>query len=150
MVLWILIGASGFNTIYNYMGAAQIVQEVANNLPGGAWTVVVLMLVLNFFLGMLMDDYAIIMLTAPLYMPIIAGLGFDPIWFTLIFLLNIQMAYLTPPFGFNLFYLKSIVPKDVKLTEIYRAVVPFIALQVIGLIVCMIFPQIVTFLPGRM
>jgi tripartite ATP-independent transporter DctM subunit len=150
MVLWILIGASSFNTIYNYMGAFDLIQNIAYNLPGGAWTVIILMLLLNFFLGMLMDDYAIIMLTAPLYLPIIVNLGFDPIWFTMIFMLNLQMAYLTPPFGFNLFYLKSIVPKDVKLTEIYRGVVPFIGLQVVALIAVMIFPQIATFLPGRM
>jgi tripartite ATP-independent transporter DctM subunit len=150
MVLWILIGASGFNTIYNFMGAFDLIQNIAYNLPGGGWAVLVLMLLLNFFLGMLMDDYAIIMLTAPLYLPIIVNLGFDPVWFTLIFMLNLQMAYLTPPFGFNLFYLKSIVPKDVKLTEIYRGVVPFIGMQVVALILVMIFPQIATFLPGKM
>jgi TRAP-type mannitol/chloroaromatic compound transport system permease large subunit len=150
MVLWILIGASSFNTIYNYMGAFDLIQNIAYNLPGGAWTVIILMLLINFFLGMLMDDYAIIMLTAPLYLPIIVNLGFDPIWFTMIFMLNLQMAYLTPPFGFNLFYLKSIVPKDVKLTEIYRGVVPFRGLQVVALIVVMVFPQVATFLPGQM
>jgi tripartite ATP-independent transporter DctM subunit len=150
MVLWILIGASCFNTIYNYMGAFDLIQRIAYGLPGGGWTVIIAMLLLNFFLGMLMDDYAIIMLTAPLYLPIITGLGFDPIWFTMIFMLNLQMAYLTPPFGFNLFYLKSVVPKDVKLTEIYRGVVPFIGLQVIALALTMVFPQIATFLPGKM
>jgi tripartite ATP-independent transporter DctM subunit len=150
MVLWILIGASGFNTIYNYMGAFQLIQEIAYNLPGGGIAVIALMLLLNFFLGMLMDDYAIIMLTAPLYLPIVMNLGFDPIWFTMIFMLNLQMAYLTPPFGFNLFYLKSIVPKDVKLTEIYKGVVPFIGLQVVALILVIIFPQIATYLPGKM
>lgn len=150
MVLWILIGASCFNTIYNYMGAFDLIQNIANSLPGEGWTVIIVMLLLNFFLGMLMDDYAIIMLTAPLYLPIVVNLGFDPIWFTMIFMLNLQMAYLTPPFGFNLFYLKSIVPKDVKLTEIYGGVVPFIGLQALALILAIIFPQISTFLPGKM
>jgi len=150
MVLWILIGASGFNTIYNYLGAFDLIQNIANNLSGGGITVIIFMLLLNFFLGMLMDDFAIIMLTAPLYLPIIMNLGFDPVWFTMIFMLNLQMAYLTPPFGFNLFYLKSIVPKDVKLTEIYRGVIPFVGLQVVALILVMVFPQIATFLPGKM
>jgi tripartite ATP-independent transporter DctM subunit len=150
MVLWILIGASGFNTIYNYMGAFELIQDIAYNLPGGGIAVIALMLLINFFLGMLMDDYAIIMLTAPLYLPIVMNMGFDPIWFTMIFMLNLQMAYLTPPFGFNLFYLKSIVPKDVKLTEIYRGVVPFIGLQIVALVLTIILPQIATYLPGKM
>jgi tripartite ATP-independent transporter DctM subunit len=148
MVLWILIGAGAFNTIYNFMGAYDLIADVANNLPGGKWAVLAIMLLLNFFLGMLMDDYAIITLTAPLYLPIIVSFGFDPMWFTLIFLLNIQMAYLTPPFGFNLFYLKSITPKEMKITTIYKGVVPFIALQVIALVLCIIFPQLVMWLPG--
>jgi tripartite ATP-independent transporter DctM subunit len=148
MVLWILIGAGAFNTIYNYMGAFDLISNVADNLPGGKWAVLVLMLLLNFALGCLMDDYAIITLTAPLYLPIIVGFGFNPMWFTLIFLLNIQTAYLTPPFGFNLFYLKSIVPKEMKITTIYKGVVPFIGLQLLALALCIIFPQLVMWLPG--
>ena len=93
---------------------------------------------------------AIITLTAPLYLPIIVGLGFDPLWFGLIFLLNLQMAYLTPPFGFNLFYLKSVISKDIKLTELYKAVVPFIGLQILALVLCIIFPQIITWLPTKL
>ena len=98
----------------------------------------------------LMDDFAIITLTAPLYLPIINSLGFDPLWFGLVFLLNLQMAYLTPPFGFNLFYLKSVVPKEIKLTDIYKSVLPFIALQIIALLICIFVPDIITWLPNKM
>ena len=150
MILWILIGAGTFNTIYNYMGAATIMGDIADSLPGGRYSVLLIIMLINFLLGMLMDDYAIITLTAPLYLPIIAMLGFDPLWFAMLFMLNLQMAYLTPPFGFNLFYLKSIVPADVKLTDIYRGIVPFVLLQILALILVILFPQIATFLPGRM
>ena len=150
MILWILVGANLFNIVYNYMGAYTLLNDIANSLPGGKWGVLILMLLLNFVLGCLMDDFAIITLTAPLYLPIIVGLGFDPLWFGLIFLLNLQMAYLTPPFGFNLFYLKSVIPKDIKLTELYKAVLPFIGLQIIALVLCIIFPQIITWLPEKL
>lgn len=150
MVLWILVGANLFNVVYNYMGAYNLLINVTDALPGGKWAVLVLMLLLNFVLGCLMDDFAIITLTAPLYLPIINNLGFDPLWFGLVFLLNLQMAYLTPPFGFNLFYLKSVVPKEIKLTDIYKSVLPFIALQVIALLLCVFIPDIVTYLPTRM
>ena len=150
MIAWILIGATAFNTIYNFMGAFKVIKSVADNLPGGAFTVIACMLIFNFVLGCLMDDYAIITLTAPLYLPIIVSLGVDPIWFGLIFMLNLQMAYLTPPFGFNLFYMKSIVPKGISLKDIYISVVPFIGLQTVALVICIIFPQIATWLPNFM
>lgn len=150
MVLWILVAASVFNVVYNYMGAYTVLRRVADALPGGAWTFIASILLLNFVLGMLMDDYAIITLTAPLYLPIIIGMGFDPIWFSLIFMLNLQMAYLTPPFGFNLFFLKSIVPKGIVITDIYKAVIPFVMLQILALVLCIIFPQIALYLPNSM
>ncbi len=150
MVLWILVGANLFNIVYNYMGAYNLLVSVSEALPGGKWGVLIVMLLLNFILGMLMDDFAIITLTAPLYLPIITNLGFDPLWFGLVFLLNLQMAYLTPPFGFNLFYLKSVVPKDIRLTDIYKSIIPFVALQILALVLCIIFPQIITYLPTKM
>jgi len=151
MIDWMLIGATAFNVIYNYMGAFRVIKNLTKNLPGGTFTVIFSLLIFNFVLGCLMDDYAIITLTAPLYFPIIVNIGVDPIWFALIFMLNLQMAYLTPPFGFNLFYLKSIVPKKgINLTDIYRSVIPFVALQVVALIICMIFPKIITWLPNAL
>ena len=150
MILWILVGANLFNVVYNYMGAYTLLNEIALAMPGGKWTVLILMLLLNFVLGCLMDDFAIITLTAPLYLPIITTLGFDPLWFGIVFLLNLQMAYLTPPFGFNLFYLKSVIPKDIKLTELYKAVIPFVGMQILALVLCIIFPPIITWLPNTL
>ena len=110
----------------------------------------ILMMLLNFVLGCLMDDYAVITLTAPIYLPLIEALGVDPLWFCLIFMLNLQMAYLTPPYGFNLFFLKSIVPKDIPVTRIYKAALPFIALQILALIICWICPTLITWLPSKL
>jgi TRAP-type mannitol/chloroaromatic compound transport system permease large subunit len=95
-----------------------------------------------FFLGMIMDDLPIIMITTPIYVPIITSLGFDPLWYGILFILNMQMAYLTPPFGFVLFYMKGVVPEGITMGDIYRSVGPFIILQAVGLIIVMLFPQI--------
>jgi TRAP-type mannitol/chloroaromatic compound transport system permease large subunit len=89
-------------------------------------------------------------LCTPLFLPIVEALGFDPLWFGVLFIVNLEMAYLTPPFGYNLFYLKSVVSEDITMGDIYRSVWPFVVLQMIGLTVCMIFPQIILWLPGLM
>lgn len=150
MILWILTGAAILNVAINYLGANKLIYQVASQLPGGATTVILCMMVLNFFLGSIMDDYAVITLTAPLYLPLITALGVDPLWFGVMFILNLQMAYLTPPYGFNLFFLKSIVPQGITLPDIYKSVVPFILLQILVLAICWVFPEIITFLPNRL
>ena len=97
-----------------------------------------------------MDGTAILMLSMPVFLPIIKNLGFDPLWFGVVFVVNMEMGFLTPPFGFNLFYMKAIVPKGITMNDIYRSVIPFIFLQGVGLIVTILFPQIITWLPNRM
>ncbi len=109
-----------------------------------------MMMLIILLLGMVMDDWAIIMLCTPLYIPIINELGIDKLWFGVLFIVNIQIAYLTPPFGFVLFWLKSVLPKDVSMGDVYRSVGPFIVLQVIGLILIYLFPQIATWLPSKL
>jgi TRAP-type mannitol/chloroaromatic compound transport system permease large subunit len=112
-----------------------------------AWGVLITMQISLFVLGMLMDDFAIVMLCVPIYVPVIKALGFDTLWFAMLFMVNMQMAYLTPPYGFNLFYMKSIVPPGITMGDIYRSIVPFVALQMVGLILVMIFPQLAVWLP---
>ncbi|GAH92651.1 unnamed protein product, partial [marine sediment metagenome] len=101
-----------------------------------------------FLLGMVLDDYAIVMIATPLYAPVIVSLGFDPVWFGVIFIMNMGMAMLTPPYGFATFYMKGIVPKDILMSDIWRAVIPFVGLQAVGLALVMAFPQLVLWLPG--
>jgi len=101
-------------------------------------------------LGCLMDPAGIVMLCTPLWIPVIRALGFDPLWFGVLFIVNLEMSYLTPPFGYNLFYMKSIAPEGVTMVDIYRSVTPFVALQAVGLALCMIFPEIIMWFPGKM
>ncbi len=99
---------------------------------------------------MIMDEWAMILLLTPLFVPIVVSLGFSPLWFGILFIINIQMAYLTPPFGFVLFFIKSILPKGVGMSDLYRGVVPFIGLQALGLILCILVPEIILWLPQQM
>ena len=150
MVLWILAGAQIFNFVLNYIGIGRLLANFASGLPGGTVSVLAIMMIINFILGMLMDDFAVVTLTAPLYLPIVNALGIDPLWFCMLFILNLQTAFLTPPYGFNLFYMKAIVPKDITLPMIYKAVVPFIMLQILTLLICWKFPILCTWLPSKL
>ena len=148
MALWVLLGASMFNSLYRAVGAQSLIISLVGQLGMTPWTVLILMQVSLFVLGMLMDDFAVVMLCVPIYVPIIKTLGFNPLWFAMLFMVQIQMAYLTPPYGFNLFYLKSIVPPEITMGDLYRSVVPFVCLQLIGLILVMIIPQLALWLPS--
>ena len=99
---------------------------------------------------MVLDIIGITVLLAPIFVPVIKSLGFDPLWFGVIFNLNLQIAYLSPPFGYSMFYLKAVAPPDVTMTDLYRSVLPYMALQLIGMALCMLFPQIILWLPNLM
>ena len=149
MVVWIMLASSCFTAVYQAMGASGFIQDVLLML-GGKWTIFIVMQLTFFVLGMILDPTGIIMLTAPIYLPLATQLGFDPVWYGIIFVMNMEMSYLTPPFGFNLFYMKSICPPEITMIDIYKSVIPFVLLQIAGLIICCIFPQIVLLLPGMM
>jgi TRAP-type C4-dicarboxylate transport system permease large subunit len=99
---------------------------------------------------MFLNAAAIITLLGPLFVPIIVKLGFDPLWYGILFVVNMEMGYITPPFGFNLFVLKGVLPDDVTMTDIYKSIFPFVAVMILALIIFMIFPEIITWLPNRM
>ena len=104
-----------------------------------------------FILGCFMDPAGIIMICTPVFVPIIKELGFDPLWFGILFTINMELGYITPPFGFNLFYMKSIAePLGISMGDIYRSILPFVALMIIGLVLIMIFPELALWLPGKM
>jgi TRAP-type mannitol/chloroaromatic compound transport system permease large subunit len=107
------------------------------------------MQVIWIIMGCFLDPIGIMLLTAPLFFPIIVQLGFDPVWFAVLFVVNMEMAFLTPPFGFNLFYIRSVAPKGVTMLDIYRSVTPFILLQATALALMMIFPELITWLPYK-
>lgn len=148
MVMWIALAAVCFGSIYTGLGAATMVKEVFLGLGLGPWGVLICMQLSFFVLGMFLDDTAILFLTVPLYLPIVKQLGFDPLWFGTLFVINMQMAFLTPPYGLNLFYMKGVVPKDITMTDLYWSVWPFVLIQAVGLALVMIFPQIALWLPN--
>ncbi len=147
MVLWIIIGVLSFSAVINTLGLAAVLTRMIESFGLNPYTVIIMMMLSLFLLGMLMDDLPIIMITAPLYVPIVTALGFDPLWYGILFILNMQMAYLTPPFGFVLFYMKGVVPPEISMGDIYKSVGPFVALQAIGLILVLLFPQLALWLP---
>ncbi len=147
MGLWILIASNIYLNVFNSLGSQELVTTLVLSMPGGEIGILAMMMFIILLLGMVMDDWAIIMLCTPLFIPIIDALGIDKLWFGVLFIVNIQIAYLTPPFGFVLFWLKSVMPPDVTMGDVYKSVGPFIVLQVIGLLLVFFFPAIATWLP---
>ena len=150
MIMWILFGSYAFSSVYIALGASEVVKQGLSLMPGGRWGILIGMQLSFFILGTILDTFGIIMITAPLYLPIVAELGFDPVWFGILYVMNVEMAFLTPPYGICLFYMKSVAPKEVTMLDIYRSIIPFVALQALGLITVMIFPQIALWLPSTM
>lgn len=150
MIMWIVFGASMFNSLYIAIGGRAFVVNILAGLDLSPWLIVIGMQLALLLLGMIMDDYAVVMLAAPIFSPVVVALGFDPIWFGVLFILNMQIAYLTPPYGFNLFYLKGVVQKDITMGDLYKAVFPFVLVQLLGLILVMVFPFLITWLPSLM
>jgi len=120
------------------------------NIPGGPWGTIIVMQVILFLLAMVLDPIGIMLITLPVFMPIVTSLGFDPIWFGILFVINMEIGYMTPPFGFNLFYLKGVVPPSITMPDIYRSVVPYVLVGIVGLAIVMLFPVIATYLPDRL
>jgi tripartite ATP-independent transporter DctM subunit len=147
MIVWILIGAYCFTAVYTGTGAHELMEHILLAIPGGKYAILFSMQLIFFILGCVLDPVGIIMICTPVFVPVIKSLGFDPLWFGVLFIMNMEMGYLTPPFGFNLFYMKAIAPPEVSMGDIYRSVVPFVILQGVGLAICIIFPEIILWLP---
>jgi len=147
MVMWIIFGASVFTALYTAIGAQDLARQLLSHLPGGPWGMIIGMQIIWVIMGCFLDPTGIIMITAPIFFPIIQSMGFNSVWFGVLFVINMEMGFITPPFGFNLFYMQAIAPKEVVMTDIYRSIIPFLALQMVGLALCMIFPEIILYLP---
>lgn len=150
MILWITIGARCFISVFSAVGGDELVADFVTNLALNRWVILILIQLMLIFLGLFLDEIGIILLTVPIFLPIIENLSFDPIWFGILFLVNAQMDYITPPFGYTLFYLRGVAPEGVTMGDIYRSVMPFVILQAIGLGLCMLFPNIILWLPNLM
>ena len=148
MVMWICMSAFFFSKVYTGLGAPKLIKSLLIGTGLGRYGILSMFLLSYFILGMFLDDAAIMFITCPIYCPIIEGLGFDPVWFGLLYVISMESAYLTPPFGYNLFYMQGVAPPEVSIADIYRSVIPFVGLQLLGLAIVVIFPQIILFLPN--
>ena len=148
MVFWIIIGASAFASLYTAMGAASMIKGMVLGLEVNRYLILAAMVAVLLIMGMVIETTGIIMIAVPVMTPIIVSLGFDPVWFGVLFIINMEIGFLTPPFGYNLFYLKGVAPKNVKLAEIYVSIIPFVLLMLAGLAICIAFPGIITWLPS--
>lgn len=147
-MMWILFAAQGFAAVYMGLGASRMVIKLVETYEIGWWTMLIGIQVVWFLLGCVIDAWSILMITLPILLPILPLYGFDPLWLGVLYAVNTQTGYLTPPFGTMLFLIKGIAPKEVTMNDIYRSIVPFVATQLVCLALCIIFPKIVTWLPN--
>ncbi|WP_430935756.1 TRAP transporter large permease [Rhodovulum sp. YNF3179] len=157
MVIWIMFGATIFVGLYVLEGGQQFVQDSLAATGLGPWGILILMQILLVILGMFLDWVGILLLAVPIFVPIIKALGAAAfglgdeadlvLWFGVLYLVNMQMSFLSPPFGYALFYLRGVAPAWIPMTDIFKAALPFLALQVTGLAICMLFPEVITWLP---
>ena len=148
MVIWIMFGATVFVGLYVFQGGQTFVQEALAATGLGKWGILILMQIILILLGMFLDWVGILLLCVPIFVPIIKALGFDPLWFGVLYLVNMQMSFLSPPFGYALFYLRGVAPPEIPMGTIFKSAIPFLLIQLVGLILCMIFPELITWLPG--
>jgi tripartite ATP-independent transporter DctM subunit len=147
-VLWLVLGTNALIGVYNVMGGIQFAQGLFTGLPFAPVVVIAIMVAVFVFMGMFIDWIGILLLTMPVFVPTIRALGYDPVWFGVVFNIAMQIAYLTPPFAPAAFYLKGVAPPDLTLEEIFSAMWPFVGLQVLGLVLVIAFPQIALWLPS--
>ena len=150
MVFIILVGATTFGLVFRGLGGDGIVQQLMTGLPGGEWGFLAVAMAVIFVLGFFLDFLEICFIVVPIFAPIAVSFGIDPLWFAILIAVNLQTSFLTPPFGFSLFYLKAAAPPGVNIAHIYRGIIPFVLLQVLVLAAVMAFPSLATWLPGLM
>ncbi|WP_374466570.1 TRAP transporter large permease subunit [Ferrovibrio sp.] len=150
MILWITIGAKAYVAIFTGLGGADSLLGMIKSLEVGPYVILAVMLLILIFLGTVLDEIGIILLTVPVFIPIVKFLGFDEIWFGVLYAITIQMGYISPPFGYTLFYMKGVLPKALHMGIVYRGIVPFFLLQGAGLLIAMAFPGLMTILPRLM
>jgi tripartite ATP-independent transporter DctM subunit len=146
-LMWIVFGATALIGVYNLFGGTAYISSAIEGLSISPLALLFMMMAILFILGMFMDWIGILLLTMPIFVPIVVSLGYDPIWFGVVFAMNMQMSYLTPPFGPAAFYLKSVAPPEISMSDIYRSFWPFIGIQALAITLLILFPEIVLWLP---
>ncbi len=148
MFMWIILAALCFGAVYDGLGAKNAIKVLLlDTWELGPWEILVMMMISFVVLGMFLDDTAMLVIVAPLYIPLVRSLGFDPIWFGVLYVITCQVAYITPPFGYNLFLMRAMAPPEITLVDIYRSIVPFVMIMLITIAIVMAFPQLALWLP---
>jgi tripartite ATP-independent transporter DctM subunit len=148
MFMWIILAALAFGAVFDGLGAVKAIESLFLEKWGlTPWEVLIMMQLSYLIMGMFLDDTAMLVIVAPLYVPLVGGLGFDLIWYGVLYTITCQIAYMTPPFGYNLFLMRAMAPPEITLGDIYRSIVPFVAVMIVGLAIVMAFPEIALWLP---
>lgn len=150
MFLWIILAALCFGSVFDGLGAGKAIEKLfIERWNLSPWGVLIMMQISYIIMGMFLDDTAMLVIVAPLYVPLIISLGFDPIWYGVLYTITCQIAYMTPPFGYNLFLMRAMAPKEISLRDIYNSITPFLLVMLLALTLIMVFPEIATYLPEK-
>ena len=148
MVFLILVGASLFSLVFRGFGGEELIHEFFNGLPGGVFSAMIIVMIVMFLLGFILDFIEITFVVVPIVAPVLLAMGLDPVWLGIMMAINLQTSFLTPPFGFALFYLRGVAPPELKTSSIYKGVIPFIGIQIFVLILLTVWPELATWLPS--
>jgi TRAP-type mannitol/chloroaromatic compound transport system permease large subunit len=143
----LFIGGKFFSVVFLSMGGGDVVADVLLGMEVNRYVVFAIMMAVVFFMGMFIDWAAILLVVVPIFTPIAMDLDFDPLWFGMMVCINLQTSFLTPPFGYSLFYFKGVAPPEYTMGDVYKGILPFVAIQVFGLAILVVFPQIISYLP---
>jgi tripartite ATP-independent transporter DctM subunit len=149
MIMLLFVGGKLFSVVFLFMGGGDVVSDALLGMEVSPYVVLAIMMAVVFVLGMFIDWAAILLVVVPIFTPIAMNLEFNPLWFAMLVCVNLQTSFLTPPFGYALFYFKGVAPPEVSMADIYRGILPFVILQVIGLVLLVVFPEIITWLPAK-
>jgi len=148
MFMWIILAAMGFGAIFDGLGAVRAIDSLFTEQMGlSPWMILILMQLSFIIMGTFLDDTAMLVIVAPLYVPLVGELGFDLIWYGVLYTITTQIAYMTPPFGYNLFLMRAMAPPEISLQDIYISIIPFVLIMVVALALVMMVPEIATWLP---
>ena len=149
MFMWIILAALGFGAVFDGLGAVSAIDNLFTDQLGlSPWMILILMQLSFILMGTFLDDTAMLVIVAPLYVPLVGALGFDLIWYGVLYTITTQIAYMTPPFGYNLFLMRAMAPPEVTLRDIYRSIIPFVGVMVLALTIIMVFPELALWLPN--
>jgi TRAP-type mannitol/chloroaromatic compound transport system permease large subunit len=150
MFMWIILAALGFGAVFDGLGAVKSIAHLFTAEMGlSPWTILILMQLSFLVMGTFLDDTAMLVIVAPLYIPLVEQLGFNLVWYGVLYTVTTQIAYMTPPFGYNLFLMRAMSPPEIQLSDIYKSIVPFVLIMILTLALLMWFPQIVMWLPDN-